>query len=102
VLAFSEGELLDRLAVRNGIAVTIGDNTVAVFKIEGAIRAIEAACLRCGASLADGTLDGLIVACGGCDWRYDVSTGAVVGVRVLRLRTFRVDVVGGKVVLKDA
>ena len=93
--------LMDRLVRGKGTAVTAGNDTVALFKIDAAIYAIEAWCLRCGTSLAEGCLEGRVVACCGCDWRYDVTTGSVVGIAALRLHTFDIKVVGGKIIVAD-
>ena len=100
--AFIEAGHLDRLAPGKGAAVTTGNNTVALFKVDGAIYAIEAWCLRCGACLAEGNLEGLTVACRGCDWRFDVTTGAVAGVPALRLQTFDVKIVGDEIIVTSA
>jgi nitrite reductase/ring-hydroxylating ferredoxin subunit len=100
--AFIEAAHLDRLAPGKGAAVTTGNNTVAFFKIDGVIYAIEGWCLRCGACLAEGTLEGWIVACRGCDWRYEVTTGSVVGIQALRLHTFDVKVDGGQIIVANA
>ncbi len=96
-----EGGPPDLVVPGKGTVVTAGDNSVALFKIDGAICALEAWCLRCGSSLAQGTLHGTIVACQGCGWRYEVNTGAVVGIPKLRLTTFRVEVVGGQIIVAD-
>jgi nitrite reductase/ring-hydroxylating ferredoxin subunit len=100
--AFIEAGHLDRLGPGKGAAVTIGSNTVALFKVDGVIYAIEAWCLRCGVCLADGCLQGWIVACRGCDWRYEVTTGSVVGIPALRLHTFDAKVVGGEIIVANA
>jgi nitrite reductase/ring-hydroxylating ferredoxin subunit len=44
-------------------------------------------------------LRGANVACSGCDWEYDVRTGAVSGVPALRIDTFEVTVVDSVVML---
>ena len=55
--------------------VTVEDTGIALFNVAGAIFAVDDFCVRCGASLAAGKLKGTEVACSGCDWRYDVTTG---------------------------
>ena len=92
---------LDRLAPGKGVAVTIGNNTVALFKVDGVIHAIEAWCVHCGTSLAEGVVEGTIVSCDGCNWRYDVTTGAVIGIPALRLHAFNVKVVGGQLIIAN-
>jgi nitrite reductase/ring-hydroxylating ferredoxin subunit len=100
--AFIEVAHVGRLASEKGAIVTTGNNTVALFKIDGVIYAVEAWCLRCGTCLTEGSLEGLVVACRGCDWRYEVTTGSVVGMPALRLYTFKAQVVAGQVIIADA
>jgi nitrite reductase/ring-hydroxylating ferredoxin subunit len=64
--------------------------TIALFDVGGTIHAIEDGCLRCGSTLVRAVQDGAVATCPGCGWRYDVSTGCVVGLPALRLATFRV------------
>lgn len=63
---------------------------IALFHVAGAIRAIEDGCLRCGASLATGPVEGTLVVCRTCGWRYDLASGGVVGLPALRLATYEV------------
>jgi 3-phenylpropionate/trans-cinnamate dioxygenase ferredoxin subunit len=100
--AFSHIVPLARLPPGKGVAVEFGNNTVALFNVDGALYAIEAACMRCGACLADASIEGQIIACRDCDWRYELTTGAVVGFRALRLRTFQVKVTKTQIIIADA
>jgi nitrite reductase/ring-hydroxylating ferredoxin subunit len=99
--ALIETAHLDRLPPGKGATLTIGNHTVAVFKVDGVFYGTEAWCLRCGASLAQGCLESRVVACSSCDWRYDITTGSVVGIAALRLRTFAVRDVGGQIIVAD-
>jgi nitrite reductase/ring-hydroxylating ferredoxin subunit len=63
---------------------------IAIFDVGGALHAIEDGCLRCGSTFATGTLEGAVVTCPGCGWRYDVASGCLVGLPALRLPTFRI------------
>jgi nitrite reductase (NADH) small subunit len=92
--AFINSEHLARLTPGKGVVVTTGDSTVALFNVDGAIHAIEGWCMRCGACLADASIEGETISCGGCDWRYNVVTGGVIGVPGLRLRTFDANTLG--------
>jgi nitrite reductase/ring-hydroxylating ferredoxin subunit len=94
-----EFELLARLAPGCGTACTAGNNTVVLFNVDGDLYALEGWCLRCGTCLAEGRLEGRIVACRGCDWRYDVISGSVVGISALRLQTFSARVFDGRVIV---
>ncbi len=79
---------------RINIAVTC---VVAVFNVDGSLFAIDDFCVRCGTSLADGTLIGTVVICPGCDWQYDVTTGYVNGITALRIDTFETKSDGSRV-----
>lgn len=96
--AFINGEHLARLTPGKGVVVTTGNSTIALFNVGGAIHAVEAWCMRCGACLADASVEGEIISCSGCDWRYDVVTGGVIGVPGLRLHTFDVSTLGSHIV----
>lgn len=88
-----EAAHLGQLASGKGLVVTAGDRAVALFNVDGQPYAIEDTCVRCGASLASGTIHGHEVACPGCDWRYDVKSGCIAGVPALCIDTFRVTIV---------
>lgn len=102
VSALIETAHLDRLALGKGATLTIASSTIAIFKVDGVIYATEAWCLRCGTGLAEGSVESRIVTCSGCNWRYDVTTGSVIGIAALRLRTFDVRVVGRQIIVADA
>lgn len=93
--------LFDALAPGRSVAVVAGHDEVALFRIDDVVYAMEAWCLRCGDGIAHGRLEGRVVACRGCDWRYDVATGSVLGLPSLRLHTFIARVVDGQIVVAD-
>jgi 3-phenylpropionate/trans-cinnamate dioxygenase ferredoxin component len=100
--AFTYIEPLAGLTPGKGVAVEFGNNTVALFNVGGAIYAIEAACMRCGAGLADSSIEDWIISCRDCGWRYELTTGAVVGIQALRLRTFNVKITATQIIIADA
>ena len=63
---------------------------IAIFEVDGNVRAIEDGCLRCGSSLTTGKLDGAVVTCRVCGWQYDIASGCLVGLPALRVPTCRV------------
>ncbi len=71
-------------------ALTIGELDIAVFNVDGQLFALEDACLRCGSSLSRGVVDGLDVACTGCEWHYRLDSGRVLGLDALKIDTFRI------------
>ena len=97
--AFVDAGSVDGVAPGRGAAVTVDGHTVALFRVDGAIFAIEGWCIRCAASLSAGEVQGRVVACAGCDWRYDLTTGSVVGIPSLRLHTFETKVVDGQIIV---
>lgn len=59
-----------------GAAVRIGDQWIAIFRIDGQWRAIDNHCPHAGAPLCDGTLlEGKVVCYLHC-WEFDLATGA--------------------------
>jgi 3-phenylpropionate/trans-cinnamate dioxygenase ferredoxin subunit len=94
---------LDRIQPGTAVAVTVvEETTIAVFNVDGTLYALEDTCVRCGSSLAEGKLDGARVACSGCDWQYDVTTGCVNGIPALRIDTFAVTIVDARVMVDAA
>jgi nitrite reductase/ring-hydroxylating ferredoxin subunit len=79
--------------------VAIPTATVALFNLGGRMFALDDACVRCGSSLAAGSVIGGDVACAGCGWCYDIATGNVQGVPALCTDTFAATVDGSRILL---
>jgi nitrite reductase/ring-hydroxylating ferredoxin subunit len=90
---------LDQIAPGGMTKVATAVATIALFNLGGRIFALDDPCVRCGRSLAEGTLRGNEVSCPGCDWRYDVTNGCVNGIPALRTETFEVTVVDACIML---
>ena len=90
---------LDCLAPGATVPAAIDGSAVALFNVGGSIYATDDFCIRCGGSLAAGTLSGTLVRCSGCDWEYDVVTGSVNGIPALRIDTFEVRIAGPDVLV---
>jgi nitrite reductase/ring-hydroxylating ferredoxin subunit len=73
---------------------------VAVFKVGGALHAIDNVCEHQGGPLADGELDGCIVTCPWHGWTYDVSSGQSPDDPATRVACFEVKVEGDAVLVK--
>jgi len=86
--------LTQPIAPDAALGVRVGPFAIAIFEVDGALHAIDGACMRCGASLAAGVRRGSHVACGGCGWAYELTSGDVVGLASLHLDAFRVERVG--------
>jgi nitrite reductase/ring-hydroxylating ferredoxin subunit len=79
------------------LAARAGAAEVAVFNVDGELRAVEGRCLHRGGSLAEGMVDGGVVVCPRHWWRYDLRTGERQGDRRLRLSCYPVRVRDGRV-----
>lgn len=88
---------LESIAPGGSLAVRAGGRDVALFRVEGAVHAIENACRHAGAALAGGKLCGRIVACPAHGWKYDVTTGALVVAPGLSVAKYPVEIVDGRV-----
>lgn len=78
------------------LSVTAGGQAIALANVGGKVFAIGDLCLRCGAPLAHGVLRGTVVSCSGCDWKYELTDGRVVGLPTLQVRTFEVRLDDGR------
>jgi nitrite reductase/ring-hydroxylating ferredoxin subunit len=90
---------VDRIAPGRALSTAVAGEAIAVFNVAGHLYAIDDACILCGTSLATGLIDGTSVVCGGCDWRYDLTSGCVHGIPGLRSETFEVAVVDAHVMV---
>lgn len=81
-------------------AFRVRETDVAIFNMDGALHAIENSCLHAGSALSGGALCGKYVSCPSHGWRYDITTGALAVAPELKLRTFPVKVIDGKVMLE--
>jgi nitrite reductase/ring-hydroxylating ferredoxin subunit len=76
----------------------VGDETVAVYNIDGTFYATEARCTHATADLADGILDGDIIECSMHFGAFNVKTGkAVQAPCFIDLKTFKTEVKDGQV-----
>ena len=73
---------LSALDPERSVAVRIGEHRIAVFLVDGQVRAVSNVCLHTGGPLADGrVVDGCVI-CPWHGWVYDLATGQkVVGSR---------------------
>lgn len=68
----------------------VGPNTVAVFRTEEGLFAVDNACLHEDGPLGEGRVSGNIVTCPYHDWRYDVRDGACLSRKGRKLATYHV------------
>jgi nitrite reductase/ring-hydroxylating ferredoxin subunit len=78
----------------------VGEETVAVYNIDGAFYATEARCTHATADLADGILEGDVIECSLHFGAFNVRTGkAVQAPCFTALKTFRTEVKDGQVLV---
>jgi 3-phenylpropionate/trans-cinnamate dioxygenase ferredoxin subunit len=80
-----------------GRPVFVDGKVVVLFKVDGAIHALDDSCPHAGSSLSAGKLEGAFVQCPGHGLRFDVRTGRMRGVDGFCAKTYPVRVVDGEV-----
>jgi len=80
--------------------VVHGHSRVAIFRVDGALHAVDDHCPHEGWSLAAGRLEGTILTCAGHDWQIDVRSGACLTMRKYRVKCFELIVDGDEIWLR--
>jgi nitrite reductase (NADH) small subunit len=76
----------------------VGDYEVALFLVDGDVRAYENACPHQGGPIGEGQIEGATVTCPWHAWTFDLRTGGMaLGADFARLRRFNVRVHEGTV-----
>ncbi len=83
----------------HGLAVTVEDRPIAIFRVGGDVIAWQGTCLHRGGPLADGACRNGVVTCPSHWWRYDLRTGSPLHDRGLRLERYPVTVHDGRVLV---
>jgi nitrite reductase (NADH) small subunit len=55
--------------------VTVGDQVVAIFNVDGTLYALDGICRHSGGPLAKGRLAGEVITCPWHGWQFNVTTG---------------------------
>ena len=90
---------IEEIDAQGTAVVAVPHSRVALFHLASGIHAIDDACVRCAASLAQGKLAGTLVTCPSCGWTYDIVTGCVNGIEALCTAVYSVSVRDGHVFL---
>ena len=99
----SEGSARVRVAGVGEIAagdvrvVEANGRSIAVFNVDGEYYAVDNVCPHRGGPLADGDLEGTVIACPWHAWRWDVRSGANVNNPAVTLACFPVRVDNGEI-----
>jgi len=81
----------------------VGDKQVAIFNVDGQFYATQAECTHRGGPLCEGALWGDVITCPWHGSQFNVRTGEVVGPPAEDpLKTYKVQVEGGKIILSEA
>lgn len=82
-------------------AFKVGDRRIALFNVEGKLHAMDDVCPHAGASLAAGPLRGNCITCPLHAIKFDVTTGAPVGLQGIDpLQCFPVSVNGDQIAIE--
>lgn len=81
-------------------AIVVDGRPIAVWRVDGALRAYSGACLHRGGPLAEGYVRDGTVTCPLHWWRYDLRTGSLVGRPEVRLAAYSVVEVHGRIVVE--
>jgi nitrite reductase/ring-hydroxylating ferredoxin subunit len=99
---FMQVATIDQVPPGTGRTVTVADNNIALFNVDGTVYALRDACAHAGASLGSGVCNGKIVRCRAHGWKYDVTTGFANGIDGFGVPTYPVQVVDGKILVAAA
>ncbi len=99
---FIEAARLDEIPPGGGTCVKVVGKDIALFNVDGTIYAIDDTCLHQGGSLGTSRLEGKVVTCRAHGWRYDVTTGCMVGAKDYGVASYRVKVEAGKIFVDTA
>jgi len=88
---------MGEIPVGQGKSCLVGEKLIAVFNVDGRYHAINDLCPHMGASLADGQLDGDVVACPWHGWRYCVTDGTWCDNRRIKTDSYEVRVQGEEI-----
>ncbi|WP_321921225.1 Rieske (2Fe-2S) protein [Paraburkholderia guartelaensis] len=91
--------MADELAPGQRKLVFVDGRSIVLFNIEGQMHAIDNSCPHNGASLASGPLEGCMLRCPAHGLRFDVRSGCMPGAGGLKLTTFPVRAVEGKLLV---
>ncbi|MBL7961297.1 Rieske (2Fe-2S) protein [bacterium] len=92
---------LDELTEGSAKAIKVLARQIAVFNINGSIRAVDGLCQHMKAPLVtSGKLDGTRLTCKMHGWEYDITTGERIGKPFVKLRQYDVEIENGYVFVK--
>lgn len=88
---------LDELWSGEMRSVRVGECTILLARLDGAVVAYEDRCPHKGLPISSGTLDGAVVTCSGHHWSYDLRDGRGVNPISVRLCALEVEIRDGEI-----
>ena len=85
------------IAPGTGRQVTIGDQWIGLFNLDGTYHAVDNVCLHRGGPLSDGAIAGCVVTCPWHGWQYDLTTGSLIQDPRVGVTRFQTRVLGDEV-----
>jgi NAD(P)H-dependent nitrite reductase small subunit len=82
-----------------GKIVEINGKTLALFKLNGQVYAIENTCAHRGGPLGEGEIQDKIVTCPWHGWQFDVTNGQSVMMPGMSVKSYKVEVKGEDIVI---
>jgi NAD(P)H-dependent nitrite reductase small subunit len=90
----------DELAPGQGRTVQVGEQSVALFNVDGSFHAIDDTCPHANGPLGDGHVADCIVSCPLHHWEFDVRTGEYLDDPETKVATYEVKVEDGDVLVR--
>ncbi len=81
------------------LGVEVRGEKIAVYNVDGEYYALDAICPHEGGPLERGRVEGYTVTCPWHLWQYDVRTGLLVGDSSVRVRSYKVHVMGENILI---
>ena len=91
---------IDDIPENCGMHVKVGEKHIALFKVNGAVYALNAICPHAGAFLDMGYLDGHIITCPLHGWDFDVRDGKSPTYQI-QTTCYEITIMGGVVYLEE-
>jgi NAD(P)H-dependent nitrite reductase small subunit len=91
---------IDDIPEGRSIAVDVGDRRIALFRVEGAVFALDETCPHRGGPLHDGVVDRGVILCPWHQWQFDLRTGCSPVNPLSRVRVYPVRLEGTEVWLE--
>ena len=91
---YVKAESLENLSPGCAKFVVLKGKNIALFNVDGQVRATDNACLHRSGPLGEGSLEGGIVTCPWHGWKFDVAGGACQMNPKLKVKTYPVKIEG--------